>query len=147
MVKVIYRGQAVAHWLPSAGTGDSWNIEKKYRLNPLTNAAQDYSPDYYLRWAQAGDDPRTLPLHPDAWRVRAIQIMLHQQTNYNYLVRRGLYDLPLDRVRDILRDWYQLIARRFPAYRGACEFEYRRHLQKYQRHSASTVSVSTDPAI
>lgn len=135
MVSVRYRGSQIRHWVAPGHQAPTWCIERKYRLNPLTNAAQEYSPDYYLRMAQASDDPRTLPLHPDAWRVRAVQTMLHQQTNYNVLVRRGLYDLPWDRVRDILRDWYQMIARRFPAYRSACEFEYHRHLEKYQRHT------------
>jgi hypothetical protein len=140
MVKVVYRGAHITHWLPQAKTGPTWHIEKKYRLNPLTNQAQDYSPDYYRTWAMAGDDPRTLPDHPDAWRVRAIQIMLHQQTNYDYLVHRGLYNLPRDRVCDILRTWYQHIAQRFPRYRSACEFEFARHIRKYDV-SRQTVPV------
>ena len=142
MVKVIYRGQnikkAIAYFNSPVPQTD-WTIRKGRRFNPLTNSDQDYSPDYYQRMAEASGDPRTLPGHPECWRVRAVQIMLHQQTNYDVLVKRGLYTLPMDQIQTILKTWYQHIAVRFPRYRVACELEYSRHLRKAQRLAAHEI--------
>lgn len=142
MVQVQYRNQPhLTHWVTAPQPEVVWQIRLRYRFNPLTNRAHDYAPDYYRRVAQAGSDCRVTEDTPEAWRVRAIQVMLHQQTNYDDLLRAGLYDLPFARVREILRSWYQEIARRFPRYRVACELEYVRHLRKYEaRHHSQQVS-------
>lgn len=142
MVKVIYRnnnGKNFTTYFNSPVPQTDWTIRKGRRFNPLTNSDQAYSPDYYLRMAQASNDPRTLPGHPECWRVRAVQIMLHQQTNYDLLVKRGLFTLPQDQIQTILKTWYQEIARRFPRYRTACEIEYARHLRKALKRADQAV--------
>lgn len=133
MVSVIYKKNRITKFIVEKPL-ITWQITKKYRLNPLTNQDHGYNPDYYEQMCRAQDDPRTIDAHPEAWRVRAIQTMLHQQTNYNQLIKTGLYDLPEPRVSEILSTWYHLIAQRFPKYRVACEFEFRRHLRRYHAH-------------
>lgn len=104
-----------------------WHIRKKYRLNPLTNQDQPYSPDYYRKITASGGDSRVVDQHPEALNVRAIQIMLHEQTNYNRLCYQGFYQQPQEIIDLALTTWYSDIARRFPKYRNACEIECRRH--------------------
>lgn len=118
----------------TASDAPTWRIVKRYRLNPLTGQDQDYSPDYYADMIRKGsiEGAKIQNWHSeDGVRVRAIQTMLHLQTNYNVLLMQGLYRQEFTVVKTALLQWYQEIARRFPRYRDTCEFEYARHLRRY----------------
>ena len=113
-----------------------WVIRKRYRLNPNTLSDTPYNPDFYRQMIRAGSiegakiqnwDPN------DGIGIRTIQTMLHLQTNYNELLMRGFYRQPLTVVEGALRDWYDDIARAFPAYARFCRSEYARHIRRYEQ--------------
>lgn len=110
-----------------------WIIQKKFRLNPATNRDHPYTPDFYKREILTGamTTHRCVNLaDPVAVAQRAIQVMLHQQTNYDDLVEAGLYRQPPEVVARCLQGWYDLISRKFPAYAQVCQRELERHLTK-----------------
>lgn len=113
-----------------------WQIKKRYRFNPLTGTDQPYNPDYYADLIRKGsiEGAKIQNWNPeDGVRIRAIQTMLHLQTNYNMLLRQGLYRQPAEQVQETLLTWYLEIARDFPRYADTCRFEYVRHLTNFQR--------------
>lgn len=122
-----------------------YTIRKRYRYSPYHNGDQPYDPGYYERMAMSQDDPRTVPDHPEAWRVRGIQISLHMATNYDYLCRNGFYDQEIDQIDRLLADWYRMMAKRFPRFAYACQIEERRHQIKARLQKGITISGLPQP--
>lgn len=155
MIQVSYKNKNISYMLPDPAyavvtertpqsaverLAEPWLIQKKYRLNPETRADQNYNPDFYRNQIRAGsiESAKITTWHPgDGEHVRAIQTMLHLQTNYNILIQQGLYRQPRAVIELVLNTWYSHIANQFPAYRRTCEYEFRRHLAKYDLLLAS----------
>lgn len=147
MIQVSYKNSHISFMLPDPqhqvvrGTtteqaADEWQIRKRFRLNPVTGADQPYSPDFYREQIRAGsiESAKITTWHPgDGEHIRAIQTMLHLQTNYNILIQQGLYDQPRAVIELVLSRWYNQIADQFPAYARYCRYELGRHLAKHDR--------------
>jgi hypothetical protein len=115
---------------------NKWTIRKQFRLNPHTGADQSYNPDYYREMIRAGSIEGAKIQNwtaGDGEKIRAVQTMLHLQTNYNRLLMAGLYRQDRAVIVACLRPWYDLIAREFPQYRSVCEYEFNRHLARYDQ--------------
>ena len=124
---------------PSASTTSDWSIRKRYRVNPITLADCPYNPDFNRGMIRAGSIEGAKIQNwstGDGEKIRAIQTMLHLQTNYNELLMRGLYGQPRQVVQKVLSDWYNEISDQFPQYRATCLYELRRHLAKYDSKEA-----------
>lgn len=134
MVKVYYKNSRKTYMVQTPHLDTQiWIITKRFKLNPATNRDHDYNPDFYKREIQTGamTAHRCVDLtDPVAVAQRAIQVMLHQQTNYDDLVAEGLYDQNYDIINKCLCAWYDMIGRRFPAYAEVCQRELYRHLTK-----------------
>ena len=141
MVVVRVRGQrgqrTISNMIVSAmlsNTNNKWTIVKRTRVNPMTLADQPYNPDFYRESIRAGsiEGAKIQNWCPgDGEHIRAIQTMLHLQTNYNALLMQGLYRQPREVVDECLGTWYRQIAEHFPAYARYCAFEHARHLRKF----------------
>ena len=117
-----------------ATNNNKWQIVKRTRINPLTLADQPYNPDFYRESIRAGSIEGAKIQNwttGDGEHIRAIQTMLHLQTNYNALLMSGLYRQPRAVVEQCLRTWYEAIADQFPAYARWCRFELARHMRKF----------------
>ena len=113
-----------------------WTIEKRTRINPLTLSDQPYNPDFYRACIRSGSIEGVKIQNwtaGDGEKIRAIQTMLHLQTNYNALLMGGLYRESRSVVEACLTTWYQEIAEAFPAYASVCRFELTRHMAKYDQ--------------
>jgi hypothetical protein len=111
-----------------------WSIRKRYRVNPHTLADQPYNPDFYRGMIRAGSIESAKIQNweaGDGEKIRAIQTMLHLQTNYNELLMRGFYKQPREVIVASLNAWYDEISDQFPQYRATCLYELRRHMTKY----------------
>ena len=142
MVVVRVRGQRGQRLVSSmivpvcSNTNNKWTIVKRTRINPLTLADQPYNPDFYRESIRAGsiEGAKIQNWCPgDGEHIRAIQTMLHLQTNYNALLMAGLYRQPREVVDQCLKAWYEHIAEQFPAYARYCAFEYARHMRKVDK--------------
>jgi len=120
----------------TASAPSSWAICKRFKLNPNTLSDQPYNPDFYREMIRSGsiEGAKIQNWDPaDGVGIRTIQTMLHLQTNYNALLMRGFYRQPLTVVESALRNWYEEIARDFPAYARFCTAEYHRHIRRYEQ--------------
>jgi hypothetical protein len=111
-----------------------WAIRKSYLVNPHTLADCPYNPDFYRGMIRAGsiEGAKIQNWEPgDGEKIRAIQTMLHLQTNYNQLLMSGFYKQPREVVVASLTAWYNEISDQFPQYRATCQIELRRHMTKY----------------
>lgn len=108
-----------------------FEIKKKYRFNPLTNGDTPWAIRDYFR--EHLSDPRNKnPNDILNAKICAIQECLHKQTNYNELLSKGLYDLARDKFAEVVIPWYTMIAKRFPDFKQAAEFEMRRHINNHR---------------
>jgi hypothetical protein len=115
---------------------NKWTIQKQFRLNPETGADQPYSPDYYREMIRAGSIEGVKIQNwtaGDGEKIRAVQTMLHLQTNYNRLLMAGLYRQDRAVIVACLQPWYEHIARLFPQYASVCAYELNRHLFRYDQ--------------
>lgn len=111
-------------------------LKKRYRFNPLTNGDTPYAPQYYEHMLKSADDARTKYLDPLTWRVRAVQAVLHEQTNYDEICRReAFFSQPLEHFTNQLKSFYEAVKRRHPRYRDACDLELARHIHLYHQHN------------
>lgn len=134
MVSVYYkRSGKTVFYQTDVPKSNIWLIQKRFRLNPATNRDHPYNPDFYKKEIITGAMTQHRCINttdPVAVAQRAIQVMLHQQTNYDDLVEQGLYDQSYDTVLKCLSGWYDMIGRKFPAYAEVCQRELYRHLTK-----------------
>jgi len=114
-----------------------WQIKKRYLFNPLYNRDTPYNFDYYYQMTRSGGSVKKgcQPSDEDC-RMRAVQEVLHRQTNYEDLVRLGIYRLPLAVFEQVMTDWYQQRARENPRWRHWINVELERHLTQW--HTSQT---------
>jgi len=115
---------------------NKWTIRKQFRLNPNTGADHSYNPDYYREMIRAGSIEGVKIQNwtaGDGEKIRAVQTMLHLQTNYNQLLMAGLYREDRAVIVACLQPWYDEIACLFPQYRSVCVYELGRHLARYDQ--------------
>lgn len=135
MVQVIYRNRrSIAQAIKPADfeSTQDWVIRKRYLWCHLTNGDTPWAVrSYYL---ENIDNPRNRdPQIVKGARVKAIHDTLHAQTNYDRLVRAGLFHQPYEVFRGCIEPFYLLISRLFPEFREAAAYELVRHLRDYHR--------------
>lgn len=134
MVRVTYRNSNIQYMIANSkpkSVRDDWTITKKFRYNPVFNGDTPYAARDYFR--ENLSDPRNQdPTNILNAKIKSLHNCLHLQTNYDELVRQGLYDLTYPQFREVLRSWYQMMVRRFPEFREAAELEFARHARSWQ---------------